>query len=233
MTIDIGFRQERENRGEKEERERRGERREIEIERERGGVRKMGKKIAVEHNNRKKKKGRPSLLDVQKRYLRLQKEKEGEDEELQRNPNPNSKHRIDENRRGTKRNNPDDDELGGEGVDDDEEDDVGKRREKKLKFVHRLASNGMPNQTELDSSGSDSEGRGKSRTKKNRKIESVVEDGSHTEVMVKLRHKSLSFICSLFLFYIFGIAVVISVGFGGSRGSDLSVVHLHYGFLVM
>ncbi|XP_043713746.1 uncharacterized protein LOC122662232 isoform X2 [Telopea speciosissima] len=120
----------------------------------------MGKVV----EKKKKKKGRPSLLDLQKRSLRQQQQQQEQQQQKQNpnsNPYSNSNYRKpivptpnpNPNGRFTRRN-PYPDGIsaaaseGAEAGDDDdddneeeEEDSNGKRKEKKLKFVLRLPSN--------------------------------------------------------------------------------------------
>ncbi|XP_073525745.1 uncharacterized protein [Phyllobates terribilis] len=99
----------------------------------------------------KKKKGRPSLLDLQKRNLKQQQEEELRRQQLEQqqqlrrshkiqNPNPNNTPTP--IRRSTRRNpNPDsgDDEAAYDAADDDADQSTGKRRkEKKIKLVSKL-----------------------------------------------------------------------------------------------
>ncbi|RWW51788.1 hypothetical protein BHE74_00041833 [Ensete ventricosum] len=109
-------------------------------------------RAAVDASKRKKrKKGRPSLLDLQKRSLRLQNQQQNN-----RSPNPNPSPKFPQSntpsasRRVTRRNpDPSQDEpprsppeAGRDEEKEEEEDGVsgGKRREKKLKLVLRLPS---------------------------------------------------------------------------------------------
>ncbi|MCL7031127.1 hypothetical protein MKW94_022515, partial [Papaver nudicaule] len=133
----------------------------------------MGK-IVVEEKP-KKKKGRPSLLDLQKRRL-LQQQQEQEELLKKTNPNfrniPNSINNLDDGRK----NGYEDDE-------DYEEDGNGKRKEKKLKFVvklqnsHDSSSYLNTNSYNLDSNLLD-DGNGGENPYKKRKINDVVGDGS-------------------------------------------------------
>ncbi|KAJ6840400.1 bromodomain-containing protein-like isoform X2 [Iris pallida] len=124
----------------------------------------------------KKKKGRPSLLDLQKRSLRLQKQQQQQNAARNPNPNPKSRSRSPNPylkfpnpsapaRRTARRGaNPDDD--------DDEERDAGggKRKEKKLDLVLQ--------EEEEEGGGSDSEEEGSAkRRKKKRKIDSLETGG--------------------------------------------------------
>ncbi|KAG0488305.1 hypothetical protein HPP92_007116 [Vanilla planifolia] len=132
----------------------------------------MGKVV----EKKRKKKGRPSLLDLQKRSLRLQKQQE-EEQQQKRNPNPNPSSNPyarfpnpPAGRRPTRRNPVPDPETasleedgGGtaatnSAVDDDDEDEPAERRkEKKLKLVSHLPhANGES--SNLASSGSESDG---------------------------------------------------------------------------
>ncbi|XP_064959716.1 uncharacterized protein LOC135585771 isoform X1 [Musa acuminata AAA Group] len=104
-------------------------------------------KPPVATKGRKKKKGRPSLLDLQRRSLRLQR-LEQQEEDPQRNPSPPD---DDPRRQARPKSNT-------AAEDDDDEDDRSgsRRREKKLRLVLRL-----PNNPSADSapSGSESDGR--------------------------------------------------------------------------
>ncbi|XP_077220916.1 uncharacterized protein LOC143854704 [Tasmannia lanceolata] len=100
----------------------------------------MGKKVA---EKKKKKKGRPSLLDLQKRNLREQQQQEKHQSKHHQkrnfNPNPNPNSSLNSHRRLTRRNpNPDGNSERNEGEEEDDDDSSGKRREKKLKLVLRL-----------------------------------------------------------------------------------------------
>ncbi|XP_077231209.1 uncharacterized protein LOC143864207 isoform X2 [Tasmannia lanceolata] len=103
----------------------------------------MGKVV-----EKKKKKGRPSLLDLQKRNLR---EQQLQQQQLhKRNPNsntnltnPNPNPNSDSHRRLTRRNpNPDGIAERNNGEEEDDEDSIGNRREKKLKLFLRLPRGG-------------------------------------------------------------------------------------------
>ncbi|KAH7692026.1 bromodomain-containing protein 7/9 [Dioscorea alata] len=103
---------------------------------------------------KRKKKGRPSLIDLQKRNLRLQQEQQSP------NPNPNSNPKFASpppHGRITRRNpNPEPEHDRPEEEDEDDEDGAsgGKRREKKLKFVLKLPRNA----SDSACSGSDVDG---------------------------------------------------------------------------
>ncbi|KAK1297083.1 Transcription factor GTE10 [Acorus calamus] len=131
----------------------------------------MGGK-AVE--KKKKKKGRPSLLDLQKRSLRQQQQQQQELQEKQnpnpyiRNPNPNS------TRRSTRRN-PNIEPEAAEDDEDDDDEGGSKRREKKLKLVLRLPSGGKRGLDDGGSARSESDGGDDRRTKK-RKVGDFGED---------------------------------------------------------
>ncbi|CAK9316067.1 unnamed protein product [Citrullus colocynthis] len=151
----------------------------------------MGKVV----ERKKRKKGRPSLLDLQKRNLKEQQEQEQQDQKQKQNhqtkrinnsttisnPNYASPTPL---RRSTRRN-PNTDELTPEEVADDHEDAeyneelAGNGREKKLKLVLRLHSQKSPvNSSSLNSCGSDSnaEGDGNAASiNKKRKIGSIGE----------------------------------------------------------
>ncbi|KAG7022766.1 Bromodomain-containing protein 1 [Cucurbita argyrosperma subsp. argyrosperma] len=147
----------------------------------------MGKVV----ERKKRKKGRPSLLDLQKRNLKEQQEQEDEEQKRQ---NHNKPKRIDRSsaipnpnyasstplRRSTRRNpNPD-------GLSPDDHDDAEynqelarNRRERKLKLVLRLHSQKPPvNSSSLNSGGSDSNAEGDDNVasaNKKRKIGSIAE----------------------------------------------------------
>ncbi|KAL5984367.1 hypothetical protein ACLOJK_018471 [Asimina triloba] len=137
----------------------------------------MGKKVV---EKKRKKKGRPSLLDLQKRSLRLQHQQQQQQPQQHQNqkpkhspspnPNPNPYLRFppsNSSRRSARRNPSaeDDDE-------DDEDEDSNsngrKRREKELKFVLRLP----PPPPLIDSRGAGSDSDGDTAVRK-RKIEDV------------------------------------------------------------
>ncbi|WOL10756.1 hypothetical protein Cni_G19515 [Canna indica] len=121
-------------------------------------------RAAVDAAKRRKKKGRPSLLDLQKRSLRLQNHQQQND----RSPNPNPYLRFPQSaiatpssssRRVTRRNPnpPQEDPPRSSSHDDDDEDEDeedggsrGKRREKKLKLVLRLPSGSAGSASESD-----------------------------------------------------------------------------------
>ncbi|PON45033.1 Histone acetylase PCAF [Parasponia andersonii] len=155
----------------------------------------MGKIV----EKKKKKKGRPSLLDLQKRNLREQQQQQNQ---LQQKRNINSNPHSHRNyrtappassttpnpvRRSTRRNpNPDlenlDAEEEGDNDEDDEDELAGKRREKKLKLVLKLPQNQKSslNSGSLNSYGSDSnaeEDNAASNGGKKRKI-NAIGDGS-------------------------------------------------------
>ncbi|KAF8405547.1 hypothetical protein HHK36_010454 [Tetracentron sinense] len=151
----------------------------------------MGKVV-----EKKKKKGRPSLLDLQKRNLREQQQQQQKPPNPYSNPNfrnpvistPNPN----PNRGFTRRNPKPDglsaatDRIDGDEEDYDEDDEsIGKRREKKLKLVLRLPSdqqqksslNSPPLNSGSYSSDSNAEDRNGETPQKKRKI-SAVGDGS-------------------------------------------------------
>ncbi|XP_068645859.1 uncharacterized protein [Aristolochia californica] len=119
----------------------------------------MGK---VVEEKKKKKKGRPSLLDLQKRSLRQQHEQLLQ--QLQKDPysntgNPNSRNPNPPSHRRLTRRNPNPEVVADNrnDEDDDEDDDEetnGKRREKKLTLVLRLPQ-GTENSQSAGRSGSD------------------------------------------------------------------------------
>ena len=149
----------------------------------------MGKPV----EKKRKKKGRPSLLDLQKRSLRLQKIQE--DQRQPRNPSPNPYIRFPNSvptRRNTRRTG--DAEEDGEDDEDDEEEEEeeedgnGKRREKKLKLVLRLhQNNGTTRSEDLQEGNSDSDSSGsepkndEDAPRKEKTIDAVVSDGSALE----------------------------------------------------
>ncbi|KAI0489035.1 hypothetical protein KFK09_028876 [Dendrobium nobile] len=140
----------------------------------------MGKTVET----KRKKKGRPSLLDLQKRSLRLQQQQQ----KTNPNPNPNSNPYLrfpntggGTGRRSTRRN-PIIEPLA-DVHDDGEEDDgsIGKRREKKLKLVLRIDDHSENSVRHSGFSGSESEGEG-SRARRKRKIEAFGGDGDRLKV---------------------------------------------------
>ncbi|KAJ9189432.1 hypothetical protein P3X46_000727 [Hevea brasiliensis] len=154
----------------------------------------MGK---VVEKSKKKKKGRPSLLDLQKRTLKEQQQQQQQQQEhqqLKQNKNRNLSNSNSNNsavhsshnynsatptplRRSTRRNpTPSSPEH-----DDDDDDTVelnGKRREKKLKLVLKLPSSekSEPDSASLNSNGSESKGeedKAKASYHKRRKINAI------------------------------------------------------------
>ncbi|XP_072980800.1 uncharacterized protein [Typha angustifolia] len=134
----------------------------------------MGNTTPVETKKRKKK-GRPSLLDIEKRSLRLQKL-----QEEQRNPNPNPTHNpylrspAPVSGRRTTRQNPN------PNSDEEEEEEEGRRREKKLRHVLRL-----PNQTPNsppDSAESDKKGKPNSTSKATDGFQETSDSGPTTNL---------------------------------------------------
>ncbi|KAJ9189420.1 hypothetical protein P3X46_000716 [Hevea brasiliensis] len=158
----------------------------------------MGK---IVEKSTKKKKGRPSLLDLQKRTL---KEQQQQQQQLKQNQNRNLSNSNFDNsalhsshnyksatptplRRSTRRNptssSPEHDE------DDDAVELNGKRREKKLKLVLKLPSSqkSEPDSASLNSNGSESKGeedKAKASYHKKRKI-NAIGDGSGVGVSEK------------------------------------------------
>ncbi|XP_008798221.1 bromodomain-containing protein DDB_G0270170-like [Phoenix dactylifera] len=139
----------------------------------------MGTNNHVEPKRRKKK-GRPSLLDLQKRSLRLQHQQE-QKKNPNPNPNPNPYLRFPASsysspgRRATRRNlSPDPGADANAAPDDDEDDDdsTGRRKEKKLRFVLRIPAHGA-------NSASDSDGAAAGARK--RKIDALVADRDELE----------------------------------------------------
>ncbi|WOK99807.1 hypothetical protein Cni_G08519 [Canna indica] len=112
----------------------------------------MGNTKSPVASKRKKKKGRPSLLDLQRRSLRLQRDEQPEEEIKQRNRSP-----VDDLRRPSSRRKLDPATEVAAAADDDEDDEDEdhsgrRRREKKLRLVLRL-----PNNPSADSVASGSE----------------------------------------------------------------------------
>ncbi|CAA6655859.1 unnamed protein product [Spirodela intermedia] len=131
----------------------------------------MGKPV----EKKRKKKGRPSLLDLQKRSLRLQKQQE----EQQQEKRARTLVRI-------LTTEPDGDAEDGE---DDEEEGGGKRREKKLKLVLRLhqnngiiskSDNAQEGHSDSESSGPESKGDGDTRARRRRSMPSLLDPGLTT-----------------------------------------------------
>ncbi|CAB4291011.1 unnamed protein product [Prunus armeniaca] len=152
----------------------------------------MGKVV----ERKKKKKGRPSLLDLQKRTLREQEQQLQQQQQQQQKRKNNSAPHSNPNyktapadsakapvRRSTRRNpNPDDNEDEDDGEDEDDDVLAGKRREKKLKLVLRLPPNqkSSANSASLNSGGSESNADGDNaapEVDKKRKI-NAIGDGS-------------------------------------------------------
>ncbi|KAA8546181.1 hypothetical protein F0562_020925 [Nyssa sinensis] len=159
----------------------------------------MGKVV-----DRKKKKGRPSLLDLQKRSLEDQQEQQQQRQQHQhkkRNPNPSFRTSpITQNsvRRSTRRNpNPDDisqvsDNNDTAGEDDDDELN-GKRREKKLKLVLKLPSQRSPlNSTSLKSGSYNSDSNAEddvvTTNHKKRKINAIGEGSRQNDTEKAEKH---------------------------------------------
>nr|DAD46550.1 TPA_asm: hypothetical protein HUJ06_016487 [Nelumbo nucifera] len=162
----------------------------------------MGKVV----EKKKKKKGRPSLLDLQKRSLRQQQEQQ-QQQQQKRNPNsnpysnhvrnpivPNPNPNPNPNRRFTRRNPCPDgtavsserNEGGDADVDEDDDDEPnGRRREKKLKFVLRLPAHQQQHNSSLNSGsyGSDSnaEDDNGETPHKRRKINAVFDGSGHSD----------------------------------------------------
>ncbi|EHA8589072.1 cat eye syndrome critical region protein 2 [Cocos nucifera] len=139
----------------------------------------MGKHTnQVEQPKKRKKKGRPSLLDLQRRSLRLQQQQQNPNPSV--SPNPYLRFQAaasssSSGRRHTCRKpNPgtDGDAAPNDDDDEDEEDDsTGRRREKKLRLVLRL-----PGRSANSASGSESDGGARKR-----KIDAVAADEDKTE----------------------------------------------------
>ena len=187
----------------------------------------MGKVV----ERKKRKKGRPSLLDLQKRNLKEQQEQEDEEQKQQ---NHNKPKRIDRSsaipnpnyasstplRRSTRRNpNPD-------GLTPDDHDDAEynqelarNRRERKLKLVLRLHSQKPPvNSSSLNSGGSDSNAEGDDNVasaNKKRKIGSIAE-GSR----IQDSEKVLQFVVE-YSGFVFVFVLHFPSFFMGEMGADL------------
>lgn len=151
----------------------------------------MGKVV----ERKKKKKGRPSLLDLQKRNIREQQEQQQQLQQKHRknfnstsapHSNPNYRTAPPDSsahtplRRSTRRN-PNPDDADEDEDEDDDEDGVsdGKRREKKLKLVLKLPKSSA-NSASLNSGGSETNAEddyAASETSKKRKI-NAIGDGS-------------------------------------------------------
>ncbi|XP_073106137.1 uncharacterized protein [Elaeis guineensis] len=138
----------------------------------------MGKHTnQVEPQKKRKKKGRPSLLDLQRRSLRLQQQQQNPNPSVSPNPYLRFQAAIASSSssglRHTRRNpNPGTDGDAAPDDDDDEEDDsTGRRREKKLRLVLRL-----PGRSANSASGSESDGGARKR-----KIDAVAADEDKTE----------------------------------------------------
>ncbi|KAK9135682.1 hypothetical protein Syun_015012 [Stephania yunnanensis] len=142
----------------------------------------MGK---IVEGKKKKKKGRPSLLDLQKRKIREQQELQQQQQQQQQQRNQNQKkHKPNPNpspnptRRSTRRNpNPDaiqpnDEQEEDEDAEDDEDDGHGgaessaKRREKKLKLVLRFPPHQQRSASSLNSNSEDENGEGPVKRRK-------------------------------------------------------------------
>ncbi|WJZ83598.1 hypothetical protein VitviT2T_003266 [Vitis vinifera] len=149
----------------------------------------MGK---VVEEKKKKKKGRPSLLDLQKRSIKQEQEQEQLQQQKQNsnsNPNPNLKSSTVSStpvRRSTRRNpnpDPEEDENDTVAAAEDEEELSGRRREKKLKLVLRLPS--QLNSASLNSAscGSDSNAEEENvpASHKKRKINAIGDGSGHVD----------------------------------------------------
>ncbi|XP_078448427.1 uncharacterized protein LOC144716995 [Wolffia australiana] len=128
---------------------------------------------------KRKKKGRPSLLDLQKRSLRLQKQQQEENHDYpgRKNPSPNPYLRF-PNRRSARPPNEDDDDD-----EEEEEEGSGRRREKKLKLVLRLhhangAARSVETRSDSDSSAPESKNDGSPESKNEKKQDGGAPPGS-------------------------------------------------------
>ncbi|GAV88749.1 Bromodomain domain-containing protein [Cephalotus follicularis] len=153
----------------------------------------MGKVVEKE---RKKKKGRPSLLDLQKRNLKEQHHHQQQQQQKQKhhnhknkkrffysaqNPSPNYQNATPTSlRRSTRRNPTSSSERSYSLCDDDNDDDLeGKRREKKLKLVLKLPPNN--DKSPIDSNYctfEDEDQNDAASNHKKRKINAIFADGS-------------------------------------------------------
>ncbi|KAG1362671.1 cat eye syndrome critical region protein 2 [Cocos nucifera] len=158
----------------------------------------MGSSNKPAAEKKRKKKGRPSLLDLQKRSLRLQKQQQEKEKSNNRNPNPNPNSNpylrfpsSSSSRRITRRNphpeaaepQPPRDAAAAEDDEEEAESSGGKRREKKLKLVLHLP----PGRSGNSNSGSDSDGDAGGAARRKRKIDAV---GSHGDRDKAERHNS-------------------------------------------
>ncbi|XP_020600026.1 bromodomain-containing protein 9-like isoform X2 [Phalaenopsis equestris] len=146
----------------------------------------MGKTV----ERKRKKKGRPSLLDLQKRSLRLQEQQQKRNPNP--NPNPNPYLRFPNTGAGTgrrsARRNPIIETVSDLHADGEEDEgNIGKRREKKLKLVLRIDDHSENSPRHSGPSGTESEEEG-SGSRRKRKIEAF--DGGGDRLKVD-RHSSL------------------------------------------
>ncbi|GAB4853017.1 hypothetical protein Ancab_017206 [Ancistrocladus abbreviatus] len=158
----------------------------------------MGKIV----EKKRKKKGRPSLLDLQRRSIKQQEEqlqKQQQQQEQQKqlrkthkfdNPNPNST--TTPLRRSTRRNpNPDltppPSDAGEDG--EDEEDQLsGKRREKQLKFVLKLPNSSLNSGSLNSGSDSNVEDDNTATTNRRKRKANAIRDGSGHEKHGKVQN---------------------------------------------
>lgn len=153
----------------------------------------MGK---VVEEKKKKKKGRPSLLDLQRRSIKQEQEQEQLQQHKQNsnsnsNPNPNLRSSAVSStpvRRSTRRNpnpdpNPEDEENDTSAAAEDEEELSGRRREKKLKLVLRLPSQLNSASLNSGSCGSDSNAEEENvpASHKKRKINAIGDGSGHED----------------------------------------------------
>ncbi|GMH23635.1 hypothetical protein Nepgr_025478 [Nepenthes gracilis] len=143
----------------------------------------MGKEV-----EKKKKKGRPSLLDLQKRSLRQQEEEQQQQQLRQQqqqlllksrknqNPNPNSTTHL---RRSARRNpNPELTFPASDAADDVEEQFSGKRKEKELKLVLNVTNSSLNSGSLNSDSESNAEGDNSADTIHRKRKFDTIGDGS-------------------------------------------------------
>ncbi|KAG1355349.1 cat eye syndrome critical region protein 2 [Cocos nucifera] len=143
-------------------------------------------------HRKRKKKGRPSLLDLQKRSLRLQKQQEEKEKSENANPNPSPNPYLrfppsSSSRRITRRNPHPDPPEAVEDDQDEAESSGGKRRQKKLKLVLRLP----PGHPANSNSASDSDAGAAGAARRKRKIDAVGGDGDRDKAETHSSSKAM------------------------------------------
>ncbi|XP_010918259.1 uncharacterized protein [Elaeis guineensis] len=143
-------------------------------------------------HKKRKKKGRPSLLDLQKRSLRLQKQQEEKEKSENPNPNPSPNPYLrfpptSSSRRITRRNPHPDPPEAAEDDEDEAESSGGKRRQKKLKLVLRLP----PGHPADSNSASDSDAGAAGAARRKRKIDAVGSDGDRDKAETHSSSKAM------------------------------------------